>query len=91
MVGAIDEGDNVSPVSRYRREIISELLLVGLLALAACAPSVAGNPSTPTTPVATAFCQQNLSIAEVNQLMQPPTTATTIRVDKGPAGGGTCK
>lgn len=33
------------------------------------------------------FCQHVLSLAEANQIMQPPTAATTIRVDKSPAGG----
>jgi hypothetical protein len=37
-----------------------------------------------------AFCQSILTIAEANQIMQSPHTATTIRIDAPASGGGSC-
>jgi hypothetical protein len=76
-----------------------------VLALAACnssvnsssggssAPTVTPTQKAPPTAVPTlsaATCQRLLSLAEANQYMSPPTPATTIKVDAGGAGGGTC-
>jgi hypothetical protein len=37
-----------------------------------------------------AFCQRILTVDEANQIMKSPHTATTIRIDAPPDGGGSC-
>jgi hypothetical protein len=76
--------------------------LAGLLALVGCAGTSGGQgggttlatatPAPKATPtgvptLSDAYCQGLMSVAEANQIMQPATPATTIRVDKGPKGG----
>jgi hypothetical protein len=47
------------------------------------------NKQKPTAvpPITAAFCQSFMTMAQANAFMQPPTPATSIRVDNGPAGG----
>jgi hypothetical protein len=37
-----------------------------------------------------AFCQSILTVSEANQIMKAPHTATAIRIDAPPSGGGSC-
>lgn len=94
------------------------LLLIGLLALAACTGTSTGGtsngngngngngtPSTsPTTaptatakpkptgvpPITEAYCQQLMTVAEANSIMQPTTPATQIAADNNAPEGGSC-
>lgn len=50
-------------------------------------PTTAKNKPTSVPAITVAFCQRILTIAEANQMMNPPTPATTIRVDSNPPGG----
>lgn len=65
--------------------------------------STAGAPSATAAPTATpkpkptavpkitiAFCQGIMTVAQANQIMHPPTPATTIRIDAPASGGGSC-
>lgn len=76
-------------------------VLCGALVLAACGAggtSSTGSAPTPKPTVVKAkptgvptitvpFCQGILTVAEANQIMQPATPATNIRIDSSPAGG----
>jgi hypothetical protein len=86
------------------RTFATLLIAFALLAtLAACAtPSTgksgSGSPTATTTkpkPTALpqmtmAFCQSILTVDEANQIMKGPHTATAIRIDAPPQGGGSC-
>lgn len=53
------------------------------------------HPSTKPKPTALpqmtmAFCQSILTVDEANQIMKAPHTATSIRIDAPPDGGGSC-
>lgn len=72
------------------------------LSMSACSLSTGGSTGGGTSAAATAtpkpkptavprisaaFCQSFMTVAQANAIMQPPTQATFIRVDNGPAGG----
>lgn len=50
-------------------------------------PTVVKSKPTSVPAITLAFCQRIMSIAEANQIMKPPTPATTIRVDSTSTGG----
>lgn len=50
-------------------------------------PTAVKSKPTSVPPITVAFCQRILTVAEANELMKPPTPATTIRVDSNPPGG----
>lgn len=53
-------------------------------------PTATPRPKPTKVPAITmAFCQQVMSVAQANQITNPPTAATTIRVQSS-ANGGTC-
>lgn len=57
-------------------------------ATATTAPTATPKPKpTSLPPITQAFCQQLLSIAEANQIMQPANAATRIQVFTSPNGG----
>lgn len=55
------------------------------------APTATPKPKPTAVPkITVAFCQGIMTVAQANQIMQPPTPATTIRVDAPASGGGSC-
>lgn len=57
----------------------------------ASAPTAAPKAKPTGLPTITmAFCQGILTVAEANQIMQPATPATTIRIDAPSSGNGSC-
>lgn len=90
------------------------MLLVGLLALAACssgpsanttngnggnvsgktpatAPTATSRPKPSSVPTITlAFCQSIMTVAQANQIMNPPSAATQIEVNSDPQGLSLC-
>jgi hypothetical protein len=91
-------------VKSFCSTLIRIALLAGALSLAACASGTSsGGTSSAAAPTATpkskptalpkitlAFCQSILTLAEANQIMQPTTPATTIRIDAPKSGNGSC-
>lgn len=58
---------------------------------ATTAPTTPPKPKPTAVPkITVAFCQGIMTVAQANQIMQPPTPATTIRVDAPASGGGSC-
>lgn len=55
------------------------------------APTATPKPKPSAVPkITVAFCQNIMTVAQANQIMHPPTPATTIRVDAPASGGGSC-
>lgn len=50
-------------------------------------PKVVKSKPTAVPKITVALCQQLLTVAEANQIMKPPTAATTIRIDSTTEGG----
>ncbi len=61
----------------------------GASATATTAPTPKPKP-TAIPKITVAFCQGIMTVAQANQIMHPPTPATTIRVDAPASGGGSC-
>ena len=58
---------------------------------ATAAPTATPKPKPTAVPkITVAFCQGIMTVAQANQIMNPPTSATTIRVDAPASGGGSC-
>lgn len=54
-------------------------------------PTATPKPKPTAVPkITVAFCQGIMTVAQANQIMHPPTPATTIRVDAPASGGGSC-
>ena len=54
-------------------------------------PTTQPRPKPTALPQMTmAFCQSILTVDEANQIMKAPHTATAIRIDAPPTGGGSC-
>ena len=63
----------------------------GASAAATTAPTATLKPKPTAIPkITVAFCQGIMTVAQANQIMQPPIPATTIRVDAPASGGGSC-
>lgn len=63
----------------------------GASAAATAAPTATPKPKPTAVPkITVAFCQGIMTVAQANQIMHPPTPATTIRVDAPASGGGSC-
>lgn len=63
----------------------------GASAAATTAPTATPKPKPAAVPkITVAFCQGIMTVAQANQIMHPPTPATTIRVDAPASGGGSC-
>lgn len=83
--------------------LLGVLLAMGACAGGGGGGTTAGSPSATAAPTATpkpkptaipkitiAFCQGIMTVAQANQIMHPPTPATTIRIDAPASGGGSC-
>lgn len=83
--------------------LLGVLLAMGACAGGGGGGTTAGSPSAtaaPTAPpkpkptaipkITIAFCQGIMTVAQANQIMHPPTPATTIRIDAPASGGGSC-
>lgn len=54
-------------------------------------PTTIPKPKPSAVPkITVTFCQNIMTVAQANQIMHPPTPATTIRVDAPASGGGSC-